>query len=288
MSSGLFRIKDTATATVRVAVAAHIKDAASVRIEDAASIRLEDAALIRVEDAVGTDCGPVLVRRRHERISPRFRQALTVAAAALLIKTFAATLWNYQNYFPLNFDAAFLIGRQLDFATIYRPVFYVHIVSSPMALALMASIWLSMRRGFVGCTWVRRHHRLMGRMTAAWVCLIVAPSGLAMAFWAAAGPVAALGFAAQAILTFAAITAAVWAAANARMALHRRLIDHAMLLMVAPLVLRIYGGLTEVLSVSDPTFYTVNAWLPWLVPMSIYEAARQLRRETLIPSGVNA
>src|ERR1700691_5084647 len=55
-------------------------------------------------------------------------------AVVLILRVLATILANYPDYFPPNFDALFLQGREATFTGTYRAAFYVHIFSGPVVL----------------------------------------------------------------------------------------------------------------------------------------------------------
>ena len=121
---------------------------------------------------------------------------LVFLAFALIVKTIAKTALDYQNYFPPDFATDFLRGRERHFWGVYRWAFYTHILSGPVAL-LLGLILIVERSRPRFPAW----HRRLGWLQVACVLLLVTPSGLWMAYYAAAGPVAAVSLATLAIAT---------------------------------------------------------------------------------------
>ncbi|MEZ6119343.1 MAG: hypothetical protein R3C28_22630 [Pirellulaceae bacterium] len=54
---------------------------------------------------------------------------MTIAVWLLVIKTVLVTWNSYADYFPPNFQADFLLGRQSTFFGLFAVAFYVHILS---------------------------------------------------------------------------------------------------------------------------------------------------------------
>jgi len=185
-------------------------------------------------------------------------------AALLIAKAVVLTWYSYRDYFPPNFRVDFLIGRSSYFFGAYQWAFYVHVVSGP--ITLLGGLLLlseSFRRSYPA--W----HRRLGRVQVACVLLLVAPSGLWMARYAATGTFAAVGFAALAVLT-AICAAAGWRAAVARkFKVHRHWMLRCYVLLCSAVVLRVIGGASEMLGV-DWT-YPLAAWLSWLLPLAALE-----------------
>lgn len=199
---------------------------------------------------------------------------LTVVAALLVLKVTAVVVMGYVNYLPANFNSDFLRGRESYFYEGYHWAFYLHIAFGPIALILgMILVNEPFRRRFP------QWHRLLGRIQVAGVLLLVAPSGLVMAYFAAAGPVAAVGFALLALLTAATITLGWRAAVQRRFADHRRWMWRNFLLLSSAVVLRVLGGLATVLILDAAWFDALAGWASWLVPLAAFELAnwRNLR-----------
>ena len=121
---------------------------------------------------------------------------LSVLAGVLILKVTISVLANYHSYFPADFNSEFLRGRERHFVGFYQWAFYTHIISGPVAL-ILGLILITERSRSRFPKW----HRHLGRVQVACVLLLVTPSGLWMAGFAAAGPVAAAGLATLAIAT---------------------------------------------------------------------------------------
>ena len=108
---------------------------------------------------------------------------LTLLAGVLILKVTASVVSNYHNYFPPNFASDFLRGRERHFLGVYQWAFYTHIMSGPVSL-ILGLILIGERSRARFPKW----HRYLGRLQVACVLLLVTPSGLWMAYHAAAGP----------------------------------------------------------------------------------------------------
>ncbi|MFN3149485.1 DUF2306 domain-containing protein [Bremerella sp.] len=208
--------------------------------------------------------------------SSRYRTLKAIAAGTvvlLLSKVLVSIVAEYVNYFPPNFDAVFLLGREESFRGIYPPAFFVHIITAPIAIVLAAYLMLSGKRKTHG-TW----HRRLGKAQLFLVLGLVAPSGLIMAFWAFSGPIAGVGFGMQAIATALTVTMAARYAMQRNFPVHQRWATHCFLLLVAPLLFRIVAGILIVTDTESFTAYQLNAWLSWIVPMAAYEVVRWRKR----------
>jgi Predicted membrane protein (DUF2306) len=143
--------------------------------------------------------------------STRLQRVLTLLAGLLIFKVTIAVMLGYRNYFPPNFNSDFLRGREHYFSGSYQWAFYTHIASGPVCL-ILGTILISEQFRLRLPRW----HRALGRIQIACILLLVVPSGLWMAHYAAAGAIAAIGF------TFLAIMTGACAALGWRAAVQRR------------------------------------------------------------------
>jgi len=189
--------------------------------------------------------------------------------ALLLCKVLVSIVLEYVNYFPPNFNAVFLLGREASFRGVYPPAFYVHILASPIALLLAAYLMVSGKLRSHG-----KWHRRLGKVQLCLVLGLVAPSGFVMAFWAFTGPIAGVGFGLQAIATAVTVIMAARYAMQRKFLVHQRWATHCFLLLVAPLLFRIAAGLLIVTETESSVAYQLNAWLSWMIPIATYEVVR--------------
>src|SRR4051812_49013723 len=96
-------------------------------------------------------------------------------AVALILRVLVAILANYPDYFPPNFDALFLLGREQTFTASYQAAFYIHIFTAPFVLfnGLILLSETLRRRHRVG-------HRWLGRVQVVLLLLFVLPSSVVM------------------------------------------------------------------------------------------------------------
>jgi Predicted membrane protein (DUF2306) len=210
------------------------------------------------------------MRPRHPTSPGRI---LAVLAGILIVKVTLNVVSNYHNYFPANFASDFLHGRERHFFGVYRWAFYTHIISGPVSLVL-GLILIGERARIRFPMW----HRRLGRLHVACVLFLVTPSGLWMAGFAAAGPVAAVGLAALAIATATCVALGARAAMMRRFADHRRWMWRCYLLLCSAVVLRLIGGLGTVAGVAAPWFDPLATWMSWLVPLTAFELREWTRR----------
>jgi hypothetical protein len=201
------------------------------------------------------------------------RRILQLLAVVLILKVTVSVVLGYRNYFPPDFDYDFLSGRQSYFAGPYQWAFYAHIVSGPVSLVLgLILVSESLQRRFP------KWHRSMGKLQAGVVLLLLAPSGLWMAFYAQTGTVAGIGFALLAIATGMCVLAGWRSAVKRRFAEHRRWMMRCFLLLCSAVIARVIGGLATVAAMEDSWIYPLTAWGSWLVPLTVFELTDAIRR----------
>lgn len=194
-------------------------------------------------------------------------------AAGLVLRVLAAILAEYPAYFPPDFDALFLHGREATFAGLYRVAFYVHILSGPVVLAnglvLMSARVRRRRPGL---------HRVLGRVQVGVLLLLVLPSGVVMARHAFGGGAAGLSFLLLSAVTAGCAVAGVATARRGRLDRHRVWMTRCYVLICSAVVLRLTSGAAGLVGVSDPeAAYVVAAWASWLVPLAAVEVVERWR-----------
>ncbi len=206
------------------------------------------------------------------------QRVLTLLTGLLIFKVTAAVMLGYVNYFPPNFDSDFLRGREHYFFGAYQWAFHVHIASGPVSL-LLGVMLISERFRMRYPQW----HRLMGRVQAANVLLLVTPSGLWMAWHTSTGTVAGIGFAMLAVLTGTCVALGWRAAVQRRFQVHRRWMWRCFLLLCSAVVLRLLAGLGTLLGVQSQWFDPLVSWASWLVPLALFELRRLIREQANCP-----
>lgn len=207
-------------------------------------------------------------RVRRLQITPW--SALRWAVCLLLVKVLLTILYEYRLYFPPDFSAPFLIGRERTFFGVYAPAFYTHIVCGPPA-ALLCLAQLSGR--------VLRSrpklHRTAGQSLLVITLVGLLPSGLVMSFYSRGGTIAAWGFAMHIGLT-ACFAVAAWRAGSAqRWIPHRIHATRCAILLLSPLMLRVIVGGADIAGFEPTITYQTVVWFSWLVPLLGYELLRR-------------
>jgi uncharacterized membrane protein len=190
-------------------------------------------------------------------------------AVVLILRVLVAILASYPDYFPPDFDSLFLQGRELTFTGVYRPAFYVHIVSGPVVL-LNGLILLSERVR-------RRHgglHRVLGRVQVVVLLVFVLPSSVVMSRHAFGGWPAGLSFLLLSAATAGCAVVGVIHARRRRFDRHRRWMLRCYVLVCSAVALRLISGAAGLIGVPGPEgAYIVAAWASWLIPLAAYEIA---------------
>ncbi len=188
----------------------------------------------------------------------------------LVLKVVLVVILSYRDYWPPNFDSEFLFGREGYFFGTYRWAFYPHIVSGPLSLVLgllLSSERLQQRAP----SW----HRILGRVQVVTVLLFVVPSGFVMAYRAEGGLVAALGFAALALVTGATVMLGLRRALERRYAAHQVWMQRCLCCLGSAVVIRISGGITTLAELDAAWIYPTMAWVSWLGPLVALEGVRR-------------
>ncbi len=204
--------------------------------------------------------------------SPLALRILTFLAGVLIVKVTLVVVTNYRDYLPPNFASDFLRGREGHFWGPYRWAFWTHILAGPVTLILgLMLVSTSFRTRWP------RWHRWLGRIQVGCVLVLVAPSGLWMAWYAAAGSLAGLGLASLAISTAICAIMGARFAMILRFADHRRWMWRCYLLLCSAVVLRMMGGLATVFGVTAGWFDPLAVWMSWIVPIAAFEVRERLR-----------
>ncbi len=193
-------------------------------------------------------------------------RVLMCLAAVLILKVTINVVLKYADYLPPNFESDFLHGRGAYFWGGYHWAFYAHLVAGPISLILgMLLLSERFRLRFP------KSHRYLGRVQVVDVLCIVAPTGLAMACRAEAGPVAGLGFALLALATGTSVALGWRRAVQRQFAEHRRWMSRCYVLLCSTVMLRLAAGLATVTDFQATWFDPVIAWASWLVPLAAFE-----------------
>jgi len=198
----------------------------------------------------------------------RLRILVWISLGILFLKVLGSILYQYQWYFPADFDQAlFLLDRKKTFIGAYKFSFYVHVIVSPIAVVLGLALVVSGVRGRF-----RQAHRWCGRILVFLAVALVAPSGYIMSQQAFSGPIAGWGFASLAIATAVSALAALYFARTRHFGSHQQWAMRCFILLCSPFLLRLMTGAAFVTDVESVLTYRLSAWLSWMMPLAIYQA----------------
>ncbi|GAB5406154.1 MAG: DUF2306 domain-containing protein [Aureliella sp.] len=203
-------------------------------------------------------------------LSPAYKLILISALLILALKILLGIVAEYHRYLPPDFASAFLIGREPYFFGSYQIAFYLHIAAGPPSILLCVALVLSgAYQGFVPS--MARFHRRVGNLLWPIVIFILAPSGAFMAPYAMAGLPSTIAFLCLSFATALAAVLTVFHSRTHRIDEHRIWAGRCAVLLLSPLLLRLVGGLLSLIQFEAPVYYQLNAWLSWLVPLTVYE-----------------
>jgi uncharacterized membrane protein len=197
---------------------------------------------------------------------------LLVAAVLLIARVTIGTVLGYRDYWPPNFDADFLLGRESYFFGAYAWAFYAHLVAGPLSL-VAGTILVSERFRRRQPRW----HRWLGRVQVATVLLVLVPSGLWMARYAITGAAAGVGLGLLAGVTAICCTCGWRAAVARRFDEHQRWMWRTYLLLCSAVVIRVFGGIATIFQLDAPWIYALSVWTSWIGPLAVFEACLLFR-----------
>jgi hypothetical protein len=199
-------------------------------------------------------------------LSKAARAMLALAVCVLILKVTIVVMTNYRDYVPPNFESDFLLDREAYFWNGYHWAFYSHIVAGPWTL-IVGMILLSDRFRIRHRKW----HRSLGKVQTACVLLIIMPSGLWMAMYAATGAVAGAGFGSLAVATGWCVYRGWKSAITKQFDSHRRWMLRCYVLLCSAVLLRLTAGFFIVADIDSDWLYPMSAWTSWLVPLAVFE-----------------
>lgn len=199
-------------------------------------------------------------------------QLAKVVGLSTLLAVTVSIVSQYRRYFPPDFTADFLLGREGYFFGPYRWAFYVHILSSPVALLLCVLLAQPEFRQW-SLTW----HRRLGKAAGVIILALVLPSGLAMAPYAIGGPAVTASLVTLALITGASVVLGWQSARRHRIDEHRTWMLRTTMLLSAAVVLRIINWILLAILATDERWEIVASWLSWLLPLLGLEAWLRLR-----------
>ena len=196
----------------------------------------------------------------------RSQTILALVVCVLILKVTLVVTMNYRDYVPPDFESDFLQGRDAYFWNGYHWAFYSHIVAGPWTL-IVGLILLSDRFRMRYRNW----HLYLGKVQTVCVLLVIMPSGLWMAVYAATGAVAGAGFASLAVATGFCVYRGWKSAVAKQFNSHRRWMLRCYILLCSAVLLRLTAGFFIVMDIDSEWIYPMSAWTSWLVPLAVLE-----------------
>ncbi len=191
----------------------------------------------------------------------------------VILKVLVGIVSNYPDYFPPDYDADFLLGREGHFYGVYRIAFYVHLLTTPFALVNgLVLMNESLRRSF------SKQHRRLGRLQVYVVLLLVVPSSLWMSAFTLSGRVAGAGFALLALITGFCMIMGWKRAVEKNFKAHRYWMTRCFVMLCSAIVLRLMSGIATELIPNAMWTYPFAAWSAWLIPWISLDGIEQYKR----------
>lgn len=206
----------------------------------------------------------------YRRLIKNVISALLVLMVVLVL---VGIVSQYRWCFPPDFHSPnFLQGRKAFFTGNYRIAFYSHILCGPFAILIGMFLYWSGSRNFR-----LKSHRVLGKIQFLLVAVVLAPTGLVMATRAQTGILAGIGFALLAILTLTATILSVVHVRRGELIQHRRWASRLLILLLSPILLRIFSMAFGTIGIESPAAYQFSAWGSWLMPLIAFEARARCR-----------
>lgn len=185
-------------------------------------------------------------------------------------------------YLSFRSDVNFLLVKQdIVFDSIWRPVFYIHVVSGMVVILVGPFQFLKIfRNKFI------HWHRLGGKIYVYSILMFAAPTGLIMAFYAEGGLWSTVAFSIMSILWFITTFMAVVKIKQRKIEEHERWMMRSYALTFAAVTLRLLVPIFSILIYDNENLITIStAWLSWMLNLLIAEgmifAISQRRKRAL-------
>lgn len=189
----------------------------------------------------------------------------------LLALMLFATTMIYWSFRP---DVNFLLSKQnlVDYFP-WRFAFYVHIAGGMLSIASGPFQFINtIRKRFPA------FHRHLGKVYAASILLIGAPTGLYMAFFANGGWPASIGFVLMALLWFHTTLMGIQTIRKGNIASHKRWMTRSFALTFSAVTLRLWVPVLSLYSELSPlSVVIITAWISWLFNLLFVELLFKLK-----------
>lgn len=171
-------------------------------------------------------------------------------------------------YLSFESDINFLLVKgDLIFDSIWRPTFYVHVISGIFIIAIAPIQFIPyIRKKSI------RLHKFLGKIYAYGILLLAGPTGIIMAFYAEGGTSSTIAFLIMGCLWIFTTFLAVQAIVKKDIIGHQKWMYRSFALSTAAVTLRILVPMMSITHWFDEQFIIVStAWLSWMINLGIAE-----------------
>ncbi len=187
-----------------------------------------------------------------------------------LVITFFAMVLFYVTAQYLSFrpDINFLLVKQdLIFDTVWRPTFYIHVISGMLVILIGPFQFLpNLRKRYL------QVHKKLGKIYAYGILGFAAPTGLIMAFYAEGGMWSTLAFLVMSFLWFYTTIMAIITVKKKKIIEHKKWMYRSYALSFAAVTLRLLVPIMSLSNNLSEEFIIVStAWLSWIINLIIIE-----------------
>lgn len=187
---------------------------------------------------------------------------LVILAFSLLLFYITA---EYLSFEPdINF---LLVKSDLVFDPIWRPTFYIHVISG-MAVILVGPLQFipQLRQKSM------KIHKLLGKIYAYGILIFAAPTGLIMAFYAEGGNSSTIAFLIMGLLWFTTTILAIVFIRKGNVKAHQKWMHRSFALSFAAVTLRILVPLFSLTTeLTELEIIVSTAWLSWITNLILVE-----------------
>lgn len=187
-----------------------------------------------------------------------------------LVITFFAMVLFYvtSQYLSFRPDINFLLVKQdLIFDAVWRPTFYIHVISGMLVILIGPFQFLpNLRKRYLHV------HKKLGKIYAYGILGFAAPTGLIMAFYAEGGMWSTLAFLVMSFLWFYTTIMAIITVKKKKIIEHKKWMFRSYALSFAAVTLRLLVPIMSLSNNLSEEFIIVStAWLSWMFNLIIIE-----------------
>ena len=219
-------------------------------------------------------------------------QTLRYISWALMMVLAAFLAFITAKYLSFETDINFLLVKgDLIFDPIWRPTFYLHVVSGILVILIGP---LQLLKAFRKISW--KLHKILGRVYAYGILLVGAPTGLIMAFYAEGGYWSSVSFIIMSTLWFYTTLMAVLTVRRKEIIEHQKWMYRSYALSFAAVTLRLLMPLISLSALypllgstpekAEYAIIVLTAWLSWIINLTIAELiiAKRFKKKKTVKS----